>query len=103
VKKIAENINRIAEQEKRLTATKNLLDANKISQEQYNRELAESTKLIAGYNGELTTFKQKMEDLNSTIYAVSNALANLDYFARLGIYTTEQLLSETQNIYRQYG
>jgi uncharacterized coiled-coil DUF342 family protein len=65
--KIAENINKISEQEDHLTTVKELLDAGKISQEQYNRELAESNKLTAEYSKELTGFKQKMEDVGSVV------------------------------------
>jgi DNA repair exonuclease SbcCD ATPase subunit len=100
--KIAENINKISEQEKHLTTAKELLDAGKISQEQYNRELAESNKLTAEYSKELTGFKQKMEDVGSVTYAAARALSNFDYFAKQGVYSIERQLSEVQSIYSQF-
>ena len=112
--KIEDNNNKIAEQRKYIEDARGALERDAITQEQYNEVIAESTKIIAELTGEIFDYKVSIEEATAANYAnerslkrveetYKNALSSLDYFSRLGVYTVEQYLQKTTELYNRYG
>lgn len=112
--KIIENANRIREWEQRIQEAKDALDGSEGMQRRYNETLVEATMAINSLRLETENYKLELHKLENTNYQVERSakaledaykesIQTLDYFAKLGVFTTEQLLQTTLNLYNKFG
>lgn len=93
-------INQIAEQERRIASATELLHRGLITQEQWNKVVADATAAINELTADLYRNKMAMEETGAatiqTAKAFESMVKDLDFYSKLGVFTVSQLIEYTR-------